>query len=195
MKARLRFIRHGDASTACPDDADPGLSVHGTRQAIDLPRTISEPPEQLITSPLIRARETAMPLAAAFELERRVETDYGELPWREGQTVLGRIEELEQVMSARWSELDAQWRAWRARLIDRVFSETGDVVVVSHFVAINVLVGAATGDDRMLITRPANTSVTEFALSVGGKLEVVSLGAQIAVSPPVSASPIEGPSS
>jgi probable phosphoglycerate mutase len=196
VKARLRFVRHGDASTACPGDTDPGLSIRGIRQALDLPAAIAERAEQLVSSPLIRARETALPLAAAFSLERRIEADYGEIPWREGQTVLQRVEELDQVRGARWSEIDAQWRDWRARLIDRVFSETGDVIVVSHFVAINVLVGLATGDDRMLITRPANTSVTEFTLSAAGKFEVVSLGAQIVVSPqPVNISPTEGFSS
>lgn len=194
MRARLRFIRHGDASTSCPDDADPGLSTRGIHQALDLPRTISDRPERLISSPLIRARETALPLAAAFVLERQVQADYGELPWREGQTVLQRAGELEQMQGARWSELDTQWRTWRARLIDRVLSETGDVIIVSHFVAINVLVGLATDDDRMLITRPANTSVTEFALSTAGKLEVVSLGAQIGASAPAAA-PTEGFSS
>lgn len=176
MKARLRLVRHGDASSA--DAADPGLSVLGIRQALGLRATMAGTPERLVTSPLIRARETALPLADAFTLERHVEADYGELPWRDGQTAAERSDELVRMYHACWTDLDDGRRGWRERLIDRALSETGDVVIVSHFIAINALVGAATGDDRILLFRPANASVTELALNGDGRLRVVSLGSQ-----------------
>lgn len=176
MRARLRLVRHGEASAA--DAGDPGLSVRGIRQALDLPATMTGTPERLVASPLIRARETALPLAAAFALERRIEPDYGELPWRDGQTAAERADEIARMIGASWMDLDADRRGWRARLIDRALSESGDVVIVSHFVAINALVGLATGDDRAVIFHPATASVTEFALGADGGLEVVSLGTQ-----------------
>lgn len=175
MKARLRLIRHGEAAPALQGDNDPGLSVRGVRQALALPSLLSERPDRLLTSPLIRARETALPLAASFELERSVEPDYGELPWREGQSAVERVTELSGAFRMAWSDFDAQWRGWRSRLIERALSETGDVVIVSHFVAINVLVGLALADDRAVVVRLANASVTELHVSADG-LRVVALG-------------------
>lgn len=174
MKARIRLIRHGEAVPTFEGETDPGLSVKGIRQALALSTTLAERPEKLITSPLVRARETALPLAAAFDLERRVEADYGELPWREGQTAAERIQELNGALQLSWSGFDQQWRGWRQRLIERVLSETGDIVVVSHYVAINVLAGFALSDDRAVIIRPANASITEFHVTAKG-LKVVAL--------------------
>ena len=44
-----------------------------------------------------------------------------------------------------------------------------------HFVAINVAVGAARSDDRMVQFRPDNGSVTRIAV-VDGRLRVIELG-------------------
>jgi broad specificity phosphatase PhoE len=49
--------------------------------------------------------------------------------------------------------------------------------VFTHFVAINVLVGAATGDDRVWSCSPAHASVTVIDVD-GRDLTVISLGDQ-----------------
>ena len=54
-----------------------------------------------------------------------------------------------------------------------------DAVVATHFVAINVAVGAATGDDRVWCCSPAHASVTELMLD-DGSLTLVTLGAETA---------------
>ena len=53
-------------------------------------------------------------------------------------------------MAGTWAELGPELVAWRDRLVDAVAALTDDVVVVSHFIAINVVVGAAVGDDRVM---------------------------------------------
>ena len=178
MKARLRLIRHGQAApSGSGDDQDPGLSPIGAKEAMRLPALFDgDPPMRLIVSPLRRARETALPLAAAFDMPREIEPAYGELPWREGQTVIDRSADLRRELAGSWSELDEARRQWRAALIARALGETGDVVIVTHFVAINVLVGFANRDDRIVVARPRNASLTEIAVEAGG-LRVVKLGA------------------
>lgn len=176
------MIRHGEVAPSLEGDNDPGLSVRGIRQALALPATITDRPDRLITSPLIRARETALPLAAAFDLERHVEQDYAELPWREGQTAAERTRELTGALTMSWSDFDRQWREWRERLVERALSENGDIVIVSHYVAINVLVGYALSDDRAVIIRPANTSITEFHVMADG-LKLVALAEEIPAMP------------
>lgn len=179
MRARLRLIRHGEAARDAGEDADPGLSLEGVRQAFALPAAIPDAPERLVSSPMRRARETAVPLANAFALEREICATYSELPWRAGQTVVDRQNDLTTALGASWSDLDPDWRDWRDALVDRALSERGDVVVVSHFVAINVLVGHALNDPRTVIIHPANTAVAEFAVTGEGRLTLVSRGAQM----------------
>jgi broad specificity phosphatase PhoE len=134
-----------------------------------------------------------LPLAAAFGLERRVEHDYGELPWREGQTAAERVKELSTALHMSWPDFDGQWRRWRERLIERALSETGDVIIVSHYVAINVLVGVALSDDRAVIIRPANASITEFHVRADG-LKVVRFPEEIPALPDAHLSLTEGSS-
>ena len=45
----------------------------------------------------------------------------------------------------------------------------------SHFIAINAAIGAATGDDRLLVRSLDNCSVTIFDV-VGGALQLVESG-------------------
>lgn len=181
MKARLRLVRHGTAAQA-PRDTDPGLSLAGTREVIALAQRVgAEAPARLITSPLRRARETALPLAAAFGLDREIDMAFAELPWRDGQSIEARHAELRHALSARWSELDPERQRWRGDLIRHALAQSGDTVIVTHFVAINVLVGAAIGDDRTTVFRPGNASLTEIEVD-GGKLQVISLGQEQAQS-------------
>ena len=44
-----------------------------------------------------------------------------------------------------------------------------------HYVAINVAVGAATADDRLVCFRPDNGSITRIAVS-DGRLRLIELG-------------------
>ncbi|HZD26542.1 MAG TPA: histidine phosphatase family protein, partial [Alphaproteobacteria bacterium] len=62
-------------------------------------------------------------------------------------------------------------------LIGRLLAVPEDTVVVSHFVAINVAVGHALGDDRVVQFRPDNGSITVLE-SDGARLSVVELGAE-----------------
>jgi hypothetical protein len=68
-------------------------------------------------------------------------------------------------------------QTWRQTVLDTLCAIGTDSVVVSHFVAINVAVGAATGDDRVMCFAPANCSRT-IVETDGGALRLVELGDQ-----------------
>jgi broad specificity phosphatase PhoE len=78
-------------------------------------------------------------------------------------------------MGGTWADLGPDLEAWRDALLQAVVSLTSDTVVVSHFIAINAVVGAAIGDDRVMHLSPANCSITTVDTS-GGSLAVVDLG-------------------
>jgi broad specificity phosphatase PhoE len=53
-----------------------------------------------------------------------------------------------------------------------------DTVVFSHFIAINAVIGAATGDDRVVIASLDNCSITVFDVPGDGTLSLVSTGGE-----------------
>ena len=81
------------------------------------------------------------------------------------------------VMGERWSNLPEELHAWRGAMIDCVAGYAEDCVVFCHFIAINVIVGAATGADAMITFRPDNGSVTKIG-SDDGRLSLIALGAE-----------------
>jgi broad specificity phosphatase PhoE len=67
---------------------------------------------------------------------------------------------LRDLLGRRWPELDSDLQVWRRHLLDALWAIDSDAVVVTHFVAINVAVGWATGDDRIVSLYPGHCSVT-----------------------------------
>ena len=78
-------------------------------------------------------------------------------------------------MGDRWPNLPEELHAWRRNMIDCVAGYSEDCVVFCHFIAINVIVGAATGADEMITFRPDNGSVTKIGVD-DGRLSLIELG-------------------
>ena len=72
-----------------------------------------------------------------------------------------RVDWLRGAMAGTWTELgDELPRLPRRRSSAFIAALATDTVVVSHFVAINAVIGACLGDDRVVIRRLDNASVT-----------------------------------
>ncbi len=173
---RIRLVRHAEPAASWDEHRDPGLSPLGARQADELAARLAPArPAALVSSPLTRARATAASIAAACNLTVRVEPAVGEVPTPAGE----RSAWLRTLLASRWATVDDATRRWRQRVLDGLAAVEADTVVSTHFVAINVAVGAATGDERVWCCSPAHASVTE--LTVGdGALTLVNLGAESA---------------
>ena len=63
-------------------------------------------------------------------------------------------------MAGTWADLGARYTAFRDDVVAAVTALPSDAVVFSHFVAINAVIGASLGDDRLLIRSLDNCSVT-----------------------------------
>lgn len=176
--ARLLLVRHGEAAAGWGDDPDPGLSALGRSQAeATAARLASLGPLPILVSPLRRTRETAEPFAAAWPASPlSIVPALGEIG-SPGLRLAEREAWLRTVLAGVWSEQDDERRAWRGRVIARLMAVARDTLVVTHFVAINVAVGAATMDDRVTPTFPANASVTTLT-NDGGRLTLVETGAE-----------------
>ncbi len=65
-----------------------------------------------------------------------------------------------------WPNLGRNLRQWRQDVIEALASINTDTVVFTHYIAINVAVGLATNDTRVVCFKPDNASIT--VLETGG---------------------------
>lgn len=173
--AIIYMVRHGRAAAGFDAHHDPGLDDTGHRQATTAAQALSPlGPIAIYSSPLARARETAMPLSQRWGVEMVIEPRVAEIP-SPMEDLAQRSVWLRGVMGDRWANLDEDLRLWRASLVDCLLDLKEDSVVFCHFIAINVAVGAATNDERMISFRPDNASITRLA-NADGVLRVVELG-------------------
>jgi broad specificity phosphatase PhoE len=157
---RLILVRHGEAAAAWSDAPDPGLSPLGREQAQAVADDLrATAPCAIVSSPLRRARETAMPLEALWQRQAVIEPGVAEVP-SSGIDTGNRMKWLAWFLTCRWADLDDCLRAWRDGVVATLTAMPEDTIVFTHYVAINVAVGLATGDDRVLCFRPGNGSRT-----------------------------------
>jgi broad specificity phosphatase PhoE len=171
VSARVRLVRHGEPLATI--GSDPGLSALGLEQAAALVGAMER--GRLFTSPLRRARETAAPLAAAWAVDAIVDEAVRELP-SPGLEPTERRDWLRRALHGTFADLDEPQRAWRDGILTWLRSVEGDVVVTTHAVVINAVVGAATGDDHVLHFTPAHTSITVVEVGDDGSLTLVERG-------------------
>jgi len=171
---RLLLVRHARPAGSWDASSDPPLDDVGREQAQAMAARLADRgPLPVVTSPLQRARETAAPLASQWGREARVLDEVGEIP-SPTTDLAERGAWLRHVLMQCWGDVDDVLRSWRDRLLDVLTRFEHDTVVVTHYVAINVAVGAATGDDRLASCMPQHASVTELDVDRDGRLTVVS---------------------
>jgi broad specificity phosphatase PhoE len=132
-------------------------------------------PVPVLSSPLRRCRETAAPLAVRWGMDVEVEPLVAEIPSPEGVPMGERVAWLRAAMAGRWSDLGPRYGAFRDAVVGCLVAAKGPTIVASHFVAINAAIGAAVGDDRLVLRSLDNCSVTVLDV-VDGSLRLVEGG-------------------
>jgi broad specificity phosphatase PhoE len=178
----LYLVRHGEPAALWGSHPDPGLSTLGQEQARAVGmRLFGFGIQHVITSPLARCRETAMPFEALVGQSARIETAVAEIP------VPSHVSEhrpwLTALMGGSWqdSHVDASLRLWREKIGETLLALSQDTIIFSHFVAINAAVGLASGDEKVTCFKPGHASITCLS-SANGQLSVVTLGEESAIS-------------
>lgn len=172
---RLVLVRHAQPDGTWGHDADPGLDQIGRDQADAVAAALNGlGPLPIVVSPLRRTRETAAPLAERWGIEPVVEAGVGELAAPE-DPVPDHATWLRNLMEGRGADAPAVIGPFRERVLRAIRSITTDSVVVTHFLAINAVVGAAEDDDRVVLFAPAHCSRTVVDVTSDG-LGVVERG-------------------
>lgn len=173
---RLYLVRHGRAAAGWNTDPDPGLDAAGRQQAVEMTARLAPlGPLGLVTSPLLRCQETAIGLSTAWNTVPRIEPGVAEIPSPAGVAMAERVEWLRLAMAGTWSAMGPRYTSFRDGVADTLRAMPNDTVVTSHFIAINAVIGAALGDDRMVIRSLDNCSVTVIDV-VDGVLHLVEGG-------------------
>jgi probable phosphoglycerate mutase len=186
----LLLIRHGLPERVEPGSgtpADPGLSDEGWRQAHALASWLSfERIDLVITSPLRRARETALPLERLHGLRATVVDEVAE--WDRGNDSYVPMEEQKAAGHPDWQALvDRDWDAmpfdifaFQQRVVDAVDAIAArhpgsTVAVVCHGGVLNVYLASVLGLPEPLFFEPAYTGVSRVRVSREGRRGVVSV--------------------
>ncbi len=173
---RLYLVRHGRAAAGWDRDVDPGLDDVGREQAVAAAQQLAPlGPLDVVTSPLRRCQETASALAGGWGVVPVVEPAVAEIPSPTGVPMADRVTWLRHAMTGTWAQLGARYTTFRDGVVARLAACTSDTVVFSHFVAINAVIGAALGDDRLVIHSLDNASVTVLDVR-GGVFSMVESG-------------------
>lgn len=161
--------------------ADPSLDEVGVRQAEALARWLgAEEVHALYTSPLVRARETAAPLAELTGLTPVV--DEGVAEWDRDANAYIPVEQLPHAAPHVWNalvagdlaslgvDLPAFVERLRASLVRIAADHPGErVVVVCHGGVINAYLADVLGLDRVLFFEPDYTSVHRVLVDRSGR--------------------------
>ena len=179
----VHLIRHGEPSSGWGEPGgspDPGLSLRGAAQALAAADHLSTLPEdercsRVISSPLLRCRQTAAPFGERLRVSVIIDPAVAEIPTPAHLSSQNRVPWLRAVMDGRWEEVDGfDGEAWRADVVASLL-QAGGAAVFTHFVAINAAVTAAQGSPRVLAFHPAPASITTLRIE-GSRLHVVRLG-------------------
>jgi broad specificity phosphatase PhoE len=183
---RLYLVRHAKPAATWSEAADPGLDPTGVSQAAaaadELNARLSRP-VHIYTSPMQRCRHTAAPLENLWQRPAEVMLPVAEIP-APPLSLEHRHVWLQRAMAGTWPQLQEHspsggpdHLAWRSALLQRIAAVPEDSVVFSHYIAINVVVGAALGSDDMICFRPDHASITIID-TAGSSVRIVELGKQ-----------------
>ena len=184
------MIRHALPVRIERDDgapADPPLSPEGREQARRMARWLeAQPIDALVASPLVRALETAQPLAEVKGLEILIEPGVRELDADSDHYIP--LEELKLQDYEAWKgamagELYAgvDTDAFRVEVVDAIERTIAAnpgrrVAVVCHGGVINAWASHVLGIEQLLFFDPYYTSINRFFAASSGERSVASLG-------------------
>ncbi|MFA0812480.1 histidine phosphatase family protein [Microbulbifer epialgicus] len=172
---RIFLVRHGEAEKGA-NIHDPTLTKLGQQQATALAQSYSNiKPLKLISSPKLRAQQTAQPLANTWNVPIIIEESMTEIPTPCGLALQQRIPWVRDLINQEWNKNDKQQTEWRERINNYLLSLTEDSIIFCHFMVINSVIATIRQDCKVQQFRPDYTSMTKIQIVESG-LVLMELG-------------------
>ena len=163
------FIRHAEASNSWGNHPDPGLSDNGKNQSKELinhPELIELDDYSFISSPKLRAIETAKPLAEKFKKELIIENIFTEIPSLNIEPDK-KQEWLKNILQMNKNDLPENITKWKDNIISKTKAFSQDSVVFTHFIVINALLSELNSETKLLYFYPDYTSIVKITIEDG----------------------------
>ena len=144
--ARLFLVRHGEPLDDWGGGADPGLSRFGRNQVDhSAQRLVEFGPLKIVSSPAKRAQESADPAAKLQRQKVILEPRIGEVqpPAGVSDARAWMLENFSSSSTKTWGDVDQRMRTYRDNVLAAVRGIEADTAMFTHYVAINIIVGAA----------------------------------------------------
>mgnify|MGYP003662679269 CR=1 FL=1 len=183
----LILIRHGLPEKVIKDDggpADPPLSEEGLAQADKMAAYLAaEKIDRLYSSPMQRAYQTALPLAAVKNME--IELESGVAEYDKDSDAYIPVEELKALDYDKWlrlmqGETDVNFPAFAETVcqsLEKIIADNAGkrVAVTCHGGVVNVWAAHVVGFEPRLFFNPTYTSISRFMASSSGSKTVITL--------------------
>ena len=165
------FVRHGEAESSFGTHPDPALSKNGVEQSLKLihhDQLQSLEDFIFISSPKLRAIETARPIANKFNKEIKIDETFIEIP-TENIEMDQKQNWLKQLVQKEKKQLPDQIKTWDKNIFEKIRSFNQNTLIVSHFMVINSILSTLSNNKNLLYFYPGYTSVTKI-INIDGKL-------------------------
>jgi len=176
---KIFLVRHGEAAAKWQHSDDPGLSARGRQQAAATAQALAarvDPQVRLLSSPLLRARETAEPLSRVLGKPVSIVDAFREIPTP--VPIEERQNWLKSIARQDWSEQHPLVLDWHKLLLRQLDQIRHPVVVFTHFMVLNAIVGSLSGTENVICFMPDNASITTLQMD-GGSWSLLDLGRQL----------------
>ncbi len=177
---KIALVRHGRASAGWDTALDPAIDELGLSQATEaaakLSKIFGDGQVQIVSSPLLRCQQTAEAFTKLRGSQVQIAEQVSEIPSPSGVQMKDRVDWLRNVMQGKWSDLDPNFISFRDELLKFVRAIDQNTVIFSHFIAINAVVGSIINDDRLVIHKLDNGSITILEGETNGALRIAQGG-------------------
>ena len=163
---RLIFIRHGEAANAWGDHPDPNLSENGLYQAkklVNHKRLLNLQNYFFISSPKLRARETAKPLAKKFNKDVIINKAFTEIPSKDID-LSEKQKWLKKILNTKKEELPKYIKSWKDNIFDQLMNIKNHSVIFTHFMVMNSIASNLKNSETLLCFYPDYTSILEIVI-------------------------------
>jgi probable phosphoglycerate mutase len=173
----IYLVRHGEAAASWGEDPDPGLSHLGRKQALQVRDELERYRDvHIISSPLLRAVQTAQPLATILRKQVHEDERFREIP--SPVDIEDRQAWLSGFMRQDWAEQGPDILAWRDSAWDAIFELDRHTAIFSHFMIVNAICSRLMESAATVCCVPDNGSITRLKLD-DNSLSLIEVGRQL----------------
>tara|TARA_B100000073_G_scaffold324464_1_gene307387 strand:- start:338 stop:901 length:564 start_codon:yes stop_codon:yes gene_type:complete len=165
------FVRHGEAESSFGIHQDPALSENGIAQSLKLIEhggLQSLESFTFLSSPKLRAIETAKPIAKKFNKLIKIDETFIEIPSKNIE-ISKKQEWLKQIVETKKNQLPDNIKLWEKNIFKKIQSFQQNTIIFSHFMVINSIISTLSNSKNLLYFYPDYTSVTKI-ININGKL-------------------------